>query len=154
MPWNAQHTTFTVYDGGSLSQSLGPGTGTITIPGLSANDSADVIDVRDRMTHYATITGPERTFEFSAELVMTAGALNTQLVLNAIRKAGAWASAVSIETLTDTYCLKLVAQLSDSSGRTITVTLPKCRMNADLVVDDQYAKLAITGTCYLQPTFA
>jgi len=152
MPFNAKHTTLTVRDGGGLSQSLGPGTGTITIPGLTANSGAEVIDIRDRMSHYAGITGPEATYEFATEVIVDAGSLAANAVLSAIRRTGAWAAATSIETKTDAYLLRLDVTLTDSLGRTTTIVLGKCKLSTDYVVDDQYTKFAISGTCYTLPT--
>jgi hypothetical protein len=152
MPFNAKHTTFTVRDGGGLSQSLGPGTGTISIPGLTANSGAEVIDIRDRMSHYAAITGPEATYEFTTEVIVDAGSLAANAVLSAIRRSGTWAAATSIETKTDAYLLRLDVTLTDSLGRTTTIVLGKCKLSADFVIDDQYTKFTISGTCYTLPT--
>jgi len=152
MPFNAKHTTLTVRDGGGLTQSLGPGTGTITIPGLTGNSGAEVIDIRDRMSHYAGITGPEATYEFSTEVIVDAGSLAANAVLSAIRRTGAWAAAVSIETKTDAYLLRLDVTLTDAIGHTTTIVLGKCKVSADYVVDDQFTKFSISGTCYTLPT--
>ncbi len=152
MPFNAKHTTLTARDGSGLSQALGPGTGTITIPGLVANNGAEIIDIRDRMSHYAAITGPEATYEFSTEVIVDAGSLAANALLSAIRRTGTWAAATSIETKTDAYLLRLDITLTDSLGRTATIVLGKCRLSADYVVDDQYTKFTINGTCYTLPT--
>jgi hypothetical protein len=152
MPFNAKHTILTVRDGAGLSQTLGPGTGTISIPGLTANSGAEVIDIRDRMSHYAAITGPEATYEFTTEVIVDAGSLAANAVLSAIRRSGTWAAATSIETKTDAYLLRLDVTLTDSLGRTTTIVLGKCKLTAEYVVDDQYTKFQITGTCYTLPT--
>ena len=154
MPWNAKHCVMTVRDGSGLSQATGAGTGTVSIPNLAANSNAEIIDIRDRMAHYAAITGPEATHEFTTEIILDAGDITANAVLSAIRRSGTWAAATSIETKTDAYLLRLDVALTDSLGRTATITLGKCRLSAEIVIDDQYTKLNVSGTCYTAPTFA
>ena len=98
MSWNAKHCVMTVRDGSGLSQATGAGTGTVSIPNLSANSNAEIIDIRDRMAHYAAITGPEATHDFTTEIVLDAGDITANAVLSAIRRSGTWAAATSIET--------------------------------------------------------
>ena len=152
MPFNAAHLTLTVRDGSGKSQSLGPGTGTVTIPGLSGNGGAEIIDIRDRMDHYAGIPGQKKTYEFSTQVIVPAGSLALNAVLSAIQRTGTWASAVSLETATEAYMLRLDLLLADTLGNTATMVLGKCSLQADYVVDGEYTKFEVSGRCYIAPT--
>ncbi len=153
MPWNSHHVVITVRDGSGLSQATGPGTGSLSVPGLGANDGADMIDIRDRLSHYALIPGQRRTYEFTTEVVVDAGSLAANAVLSAIRREGTWVAATSIETKTDAYAVRLDVTLTNSLGLTATITLPKCHLMGEFQVDAEYTKLVISGTCYTVPTF-
>lgn len=144
--------TIYIEDGAAKSETVGPGEATWTFSGIAEGDRG-VIEVKNRGFHTGLLQGDQEPIEFSLTAgVGTADGLtdaSAHRILDAIRKTGSWASATSKESIgCGVWAFQMRFVLSNSCGKSATITFAKVRATADLSMTDNGMELVINCTAY------
>ena len=132
--------------------------GQFEIPDLEQG-GFEVIDVRNRGQHVALLRGADRTYDVSFNFTVTSVTDMTNgscaRVADFFRKPGLYASDTSLESIgCDVWAFKATLSIADACGKSVVITLPKCRGRVTTTMDEEHLKLSGNVTCYTLPTIA
>lgn len=144
----------TIYDSGEThTMTVGPGDFLVSFPGIQAGDTG-VNEVKSRGFHVGLVIGDQEPVEFSFNVTSgvaddITNAAVRERILDAVRKTGDWADAVSMETVgCGVWCAGLRFVFSNSCGKSATIEFAKVRMSADVELTESGMTATINCIAY------
>lgn len=130
-----RHTQLTIEDGGTLSMRVPAGEGDFTVDNLQEGN-AEALRLLARGVYLTHVKGDDVEQAGSFNIYLPAEAMTSTVrtqIMDAVRKTGAWAAAVSLNPGNqDVWLCRLIIRWDDGHGNIASVTLPKCRLNVSL----------------------
>lgn len=152
--FSRRDVTTTIYDSGEThTMTVGPSDFLVTFSGIQ-NADRGVVEIIAAGNHIGLVEGDQAPIEFS--ITITAGAATnitdastSDRILDAVRKTGDWADAVSMETVgCGVWCHGIRFAFANSCGKSATIDFAKVRSVADLEMTEAGMTLTLNCTAY------